>query len=75
MVQKAIRPESEQESFKMWLIKTRAARGLDRKHLEYVLTSPNSKVTYGPFSSEVKAKEQAHKLNQPAPATQSPTNP
>ena len=60
----------------MWLIKTRIARGLslNRKHLEYVLTSPNSKVTYGPFSSEGKAKEQAHKLNQPARAPQYPAN-
>ena len=63
-------------SFRMWIIKTRIARGLslNRKYSEYVLTSPNSKVTYGPFSSEVKAKEQANKLNLSAPVPQYPTN-
>jgi hypothetical protein len=58
----------------MWIIKTRIARGLHRKYCEYVLTSPNSKVTYGPFPSEVKAKEQANKLNRSAPVPQCPTN-
>ena len=57
----------------MWTIKTRMARGLNRKYSEYVLTSPNSKLTYGPFSSEVKAKEQANKLNRSAPVSPYPT--
>jgi hypothetical protein len=50
----------------MWIITTRTARGLNAKKLEYVVTNLNSKVTYGPFSLEVKAKEQANKLNRPA---------
>ena len=60
----------------MWLVKTRVARGLglNHKHSEYVLTSPNSKVTYGPFSSEVKAQAQANKLNQSLPIPRYPAN-
>jgi len=57
----------------MWTVKTRMARGLNRKYSEYVLTNPNSKVTYGPFPSEVKAIEQANKLNRSAPVLQNPT--
>jgi hypothetical protein len=57
----------------MWTIKTRMARGLNRKNPEYVLTSPTSKVTYGPFPSEAKAKEQANKLNRYAPVPPYPT--
>ena len=57
----------------MWTIQTRMVRGLNRKYSEYVLTSPNSKVTYGPFPSEAKAKEQANKLNRSAPVLQYPT--
>jgi hypothetical protein len=58
----------------MWTITTRIASGLNAKDLEYVVTHPNSKVTYGPFSLEVKAKEQANRLNRPAPVPQYPTN-
>ena len=57
----------------MWTVKTRMARGLNRKYSEYVLTNPNSKVTYGPYPSELKAIEQANKLNRSAPVPQYPT--
>ena len=59
----------------MWTIKTRMARGLNRKYSEYVLTSPDSKVAYGPFPSEAKAKEQANKLNRSVPVPQYPIEP
>jgi hypothetical protein len=49
----------------MWIIQTRVARGLNPKNREYVLTNPISKVTYGPFTLEAKAKEQANMLNRP----------
>ena len=57
----------------MWTITPRIASGLIAKNLEYVVTHPNSKVTYGPFSLEVKAQEQANRLNRPAPGPQYPT--
>jgi hypothetical protein len=40
----------------MWIVQTRIARALNPKNREYVVTNPNSKVTYGPFTLEAKAK-------------------
>jgi hypothetical protein len=54
-----------------WIVTTRIARGLSRRHHdEYVVRNPHSLVIYGPFSSEVRAKEQANKLNHSAPVPQ-----
>ena len=47
----------------MWIVQTRITHALNPKNREYVVTNPNSKITYGPFTLEVKAKEQANKLN------------
>jgi hypothetical protein len=49
----------------MWIVQTRVARALNPKNREYVVTNPNSKITYGPFTLEAKAKEQANTLNWP----------
>jgi hypothetical protein len=64
--QSAIHSESEHGILNMWVVTPRIARGLSRKYREYVVTNPNSRVTYGPFTLEVKAKEQANTLNRPA---------
>jgi hypothetical protein len=67
----AISSEHEDGILTRWVVTTRIARGLSRKHHdEYVVTNPHSLVTHGPFSSEVKAKEQANKLNHLAPVPQ-----
>ena len=49
----------------MWIVQTRIVRALNPKNREYVVTNTNSKITYGPFTLEVKAKEQANTLNRP----------
>jgi hypothetical protein len=49
----------------MWIVQTRITRALNPKNREYVVTNPNSKITYGPFTLEAKAREQANKLNRP----------
>jgi hypothetical protein len=70
--QSAICSEGEDGILNRWVVTTRIARGLSRKHHdEYVVTNPHSLVTYGPFSLEVKAEEQASKLNRPVPVPQS----
>jgi len=49
----------------MWIVQTRIARALNPKNREYVVTNLNSKITYGPFTLEGKAIEQANTLNWP----------
>jgi hypothetical protein len=58
----------------MWIAQTRMVRALNPKNREYVVTNPNSRITYGPFTLEVKAKDQANRLNRPDRVIQTVSN-